>query len=109
MRSTILACMLLAPALAPAAVRAQADNGATLYMTRCASCHGDNGQGSNVAPSLIDKSAADIHFMLDTGRMPASVPYINELHKSPSFTELYPKQYSVSLPYSWIASSRCLL
>ena len=57
-----------------------------LYDTHCSSCHGENGQGSSVAPSLIGRSAADVHLMLDTGRMPAAVPYANELHKRPQFT-----------------------
>ncbi|HET9031142.1 MAG TPA: c-type cytochrome [Candidatus Aquilonibacter sp.] len=65
----------------------QGDSGESLYMTHCSSCHGDNGQGSDVAPSIIGKSAADIHLMLDTGRMPAAVPYINEIHKMPRFTQ----------------------
>lgn len=69
------------------ALQAPPDDGQTLYVTHCSSCHGDNGQGSNVAPSLIGKSAADIHLMLDTGRMPAAAPYINEIHKMPLFTE----------------------
>lgn len=61
--------------------------GATLYATYCASCHGDVGQGSNVAPSLIGRSAAYVHFMLDTGRMPAGAPYVNEIPREPRFTE----------------------
>ena len=61
--------------------------GRALYMMHCASCHGDVGQGSNVAPSLVGYSAADIHLMLDTGRMPASVPYVDEIHQEPVFTE----------------------
>jgi ubiquinol-cytochrome c reductase cytochrome c subunit len=66
---------------------ARADDAAELYGMHCASCHGGHGQGSNVAPSLIAKSAADIHFMLDTGRMPASVPYLGEIHREPRFTQ----------------------
>ena len=66
---------------------AVAATAAFLYATHCASCHGDNGQGSNVAPALIDRSAADIHLMLDSGRMPASDPYVNEIHKRPAFTQ----------------------
>ncbi len=58
-----------------------------LYAQRCASCHGDAGQGSNVAPSLIGRSAADVHLMLDTGRMPAAAPYVNGVHRMPRFTE----------------------
>jgi ubiquinol-cytochrome c reductase cytochrome c subunit len=61
--------------------------GATLYTTNCSSCHGQFGQGSNVAPPLIGRSAADIHLMLDTGRMPAAAPNVNEIHQTPRFTE----------------------
>ncbi|MBV9648186.1 MAG: c-type cytochrome [Candidatus Eremiobacteraeota bacterium] len=60
--------------------------GKELYETRCATCHGEKAQGSSIAPSLIGKSAADIHLMLDTGRMPASLPYLNEIHQQPRFT-----------------------
>jgi ubiquinol-cytochrome c reductase cytochrome c subunit len=64
-----------------------ADEGALLYGTRCASCHGAEGQGSALAPSLIGRSAADIHLMLDTGRMPAAVPYVNDIHRQARFTQ----------------------
>ena len=67
-------------------VLALALSGRALYQANCASCHGEVGQGSNIAPGLIGKSAADIHLMLDTGRMPASVPYLDEIHERPLFT-----------------------
>lgn len=72
-------------AVAPIAVRA-GDGGAALYATYCSSCHGDRGQGSSVAPSLIGRSAADVHFMLDTGRMPAAAPNVNEIPRVARFT-----------------------
>lgn len=78
------ACALLA---APLRVSAQSESGQALYEQNCASCHGNNGQGSSLAPSLIDLKAADIHLMLDTGRMPAADPYVNEIHTSPRFSE----------------------
>jgi ubiquinol-cytochrome c reductase cytochrome c subunit len=84
MRAWVVALAL--GATAPVGAQAN-DPGASLYAIRCASCHGDRGQGSNVAPGLIGLSAADIHLMLDTGRMPAAVPYVNEIHRAPSFTE----------------------
>lgn len=59
----------------------------TLYATHCASCHGTHAQGSALAPSLIGKSAADVHFMVDTGRMPAEVPYVEQEHINPEFSE----------------------
>jgi ubiquinol-cytochrome c reductase cytochrome c subunit len=85
--------MILAAAIAivillaqtPAGSRA-ANGGAALYATFCASCHGDRGQGSNVAPTLIGRSAVEIHFMLDTGRMPAAAPNVNEIQRTPRFS-----------------------
>ena len=62
-------------------------SGRALYMMHCASCHGIAGHGSAIAPGLIGKPAADIHLMLDTGRMPASVPYLDEIHEQPRFTQ----------------------
>jgi len=53
---------------------------AGLYRTDCASCHGTIGQGSAIAPPLIGVSATKVHFMLDTGRMPAAVPYQEQPH-----------------------------
>jgi ubiquinol-cytochrome c reductase cytochrome c subunit len=35
---------------------------------------------------LIGKSASDVHLMLDTGRMPAAVPFLNEVHVAPAFS-----------------------
>ncbi|HEX4013938.1 MAG TPA: c-type cytochrome [Candidatus Cybelea sp.] len=61
--------------------------GATLYATYCSSCHGSVGQGSNLAPPLIGKPAVDVHFMLDTGRMPAAAPYVNEIPRASHFDE----------------------
>ena len=81
------AALFLLCVLVPLCASARPDDGATLYEQNCASCHGSHAQGSNLAPALIDKSAADIHFMLDTGRMPAAVPYVNEIHTSPRFSE----------------------
>jgi ubiquinol-cytochrome c reductase cytochrome c subunit len=89
------AALVLAGGLAmlPAASRAALlspnnDNAASLYATRCSSCHGSNGQGSAKAPSLIALPMALIHFMLDTGRMPASISYDNDQHQSPMFTQV---------------------
>ncbi len=72
-------------ALAPAGALAR-DDGARLYDTYCSSCHGVHGEGTNVAPPLIGKSAADVHFMIDSGRMPAPAPGVNEIPHAPRFT-----------------------
>ncbi|HEY2473166.1 MAG TPA: c-type cytochrome [Candidatus Cybelea sp.] len=60
--------------------------GAALYATYCSSCHGSRGQGSDVAPPLIGRPAAEIHLMLDTGRMPAAAPGVNEITRKPIFS-----------------------
>lgn len=43
---------------------------AQLFLRDCAACHGSNGRGSTLAPSLVDVGAASIDFQLSTGRMP---------------------------------------
>ncbi|HEY1976203.1 MAG TPA: c-type cytochrome [Candidatus Baltobacteraceae bacterium] len=72
--------------LALATLGAGNDDGAQLYALHCATCHGARGEGSTIAPSLAGKSAADVHLMLDTGRMPAGAPFVNEMHVAPVFT-----------------------
>lgn len=59
---------------------------ALLYAQRCASCHGAIGQGSPVAPPLIGVPAVEVHFMLDSGRMPAVTPNVNEIRRPPAFS-----------------------
>ena len=44
--------------------------GATLFATSCASCHGTDGQGSQFGPALQGVGAASADFQLRTGRMP---------------------------------------
>ncbi|MDQ2871711.1 MAG: c-type cytochrome [Candidatus Eremiobacteraeota bacterium] len=78
----VATCLLVCAATA----RAAPSVGAELYGTNCSSCHGAKGQGSIDGPPLIGKSAADVHFMLDTGRMPAAIPNEQEMHKTPKFT-----------------------
>jgi len=77
----VLALLALAP------LRAQGDEGPALYATYCASCHGARGQGSPDAPPLIGKPAVDVHFMLDSGRMPAPAPSVNEIPRQPRFSQ----------------------
>jgi quinol---cytochrome-c reductase cytochrome c subunit len=46
------------------------EDGRQLFLSDCASCHGTNGQGSNVAPTLQNAGPATVDFYLRTGRMP---------------------------------------
>jgi ubiquinol-cytochrome c reductase cytochrome c subunit len=72
-------------AVVPASAPAQPD-GAKLYAIYCSSCHGTRGQGSEAAPRIAGLSAAYVHFMLDTGRMPAPASSVNEIPRVPRFT-----------------------
>lgn len=48
--------------------------GKALFDVTCSSCHGLNGEGSSVAPSLIGVGAAAVDFQMGTGRMPMAKP-----------------------------------
>lgn len=80
------AIVFFCAAVATATIAARAD-GAALYATSCASCHGERGQGSRSGPPLVGSSATMLHFMLDTGRMPASSANVNELHERTRFSD----------------------
>jgi ubiquinol-cytochrome c reductase cytochrome c subunit len=53
-----------------AASQATVEDGEKLFAANCASCHGLNGEGSDVAPTLIGVGAASVDFQVGTGRMP---------------------------------------
>jgi len=60
-----------ASASAPSiAATAQITEGQQLFNLNCASCHGQFGQGTSTAPSLIGVGAAAVDFQVSTGRMP---------------------------------------
>ena len=65
----------------------QADlrEGMHLFNTHCSSCHGMHLQGSAQGPPLIGIDVQDVDFELRTGRMPAAVPFEQEMHKLPFF------------------------
>ncbi|GIJ26405.1 hypothetical protein Vqi01_15670 [Micromonospora qiuiae] len=58
-----------APSAGPSAL-AGATQGRELYRQNCASCHGDQGRGSQRGPSLVGVGAASVDFQVGTGRMP---------------------------------------
>lgn len=58
-----------------------ASYGAQLYTSYCASCHGSQQWGSQYAPNLHGIGAAALDFYLQTGRMPAAVPWIEIKHR----------------------------
>jgi ubiquinol-cytochrome c reductase cytochrome c subunit len=60
------------PASATAATEDQIALGEQLFLANCATCHGVNAAGTDVAPSLIGVGAAAVDFQVSTGRMPMS-------------------------------------
>jgi ubiquinol-cytochrome c reductase cytochrome c subunit len=56
-------------------------DGRQIYEQRCSSCHGLSLHGSVDGPPLTGAAAADVDFMLRTGRMPAAVPTGQPLHE----------------------------
>jgi ubiquinol-cytochrome c reductase cytochrome c subunit len=47
------------------------EQGRSLYLKNCATCHGLNTEGSSDGPSLVGVGAAAVDFQVGTGRMPA--------------------------------------
>jgi ubiquinol-cytochrome c reductase cytochrome c subunit len=48
----------------------QVDEGKSLFLTSCSTCHGIHGESSSDGPSLIGAGAAAVDFQVGTGRMP---------------------------------------
>jgi quinol---cytochrome-c reductase cytochrome c subunit len=59
--------------------------GERLFNTHCTSCHGAVLQGTAQGPPLIGIDVQAVDFELRTGRMPAAVPFQQEMHKLPFF------------------------
>ncbi|GAA3426602.1 cytochrome bc1 complex diheme cytochrome c subunit [Streptosporangium sandarakinum] len=57
--------------------------GKKLFQQSCASCHGFNAEGSNVAPSLVGVGAAAVDFQVSSGRMPLARPEAQAPRKPP--------------------------
>ncbi|MEY9875938.1 ubiquinol-cytochrome c reductase cytochrome c subunit [Streptacidiphilus sp. MAP12-33] len=61
-------------ASADASQSLQVEEGKRLYQVGCASCHGLNGEGTSIGPSLVGVGGAAVDFQVGTGRMPAQQP-----------------------------------
>lgn len=63
-----------------------AEEGRELYLQSCASCHGADGSGTALGPTLVGVGAAAADFQLTTGRMPfAGPPGSQTVRKPPRF------------------------
>lgn len=63
------------------------EQGATLYLQNCASCHGPAGQGTDLGPSLVGVGAASADFYLRTGRMPLGAPDQRPIRQEPVYDD----------------------
>lgn len=82
----------------PPAAKPPADPAARqLYLQACASCHGPDGGGSAIAPSVLGVGAAAVDFQLTTGRMPFAGQVGEQAkRKPPAFT---PEQIDLLVAY----------
>ncbi|SEK69440.1 ubiquinol-cytochrome c reductase cytochrome c subunit [Blastococcus sp. DSM 46786] len=63
------------------------ERGAELYRASCASCHGQEGGGSQRGPSLEGVGEASVDFQLETGRMPLVEEEASAERGEPAFSE----------------------
>jgi ubiquinol-cytochrome c reductase cytochrome c subunit len=74
-----------APSQSDSASADEVERGRELFLTSCSSCHGADGGGTAIAPSLIGVGAASASFQLTTGRMPLTDPNAQAVRKPPAF------------------------
>lgn len=72
-------------ATAPAGRTDDVSRGRELFGQSCASCHGQQGTGSQFGPSLVGVGAMSADFWLSTGRMPLEQPSDEPEHSDPAF------------------------
>ncbi|QFY06590.1 c-type cytochrome [Nonomuraea phyllanthi] len=85
----ILGCALAVAGASGAAAApptpAPETRGRALYGQSCATCHGQNGEGSPRGPNLENSGAAAADFQLSTGRMPLPHPGAASERRQPAF------------------------
>ena len=55
------------------------------YLADCASCHGDEGRGTNRGPALVGVGKASTYYYLSTGRMPIDEPDDRVTRRNPAY------------------------
>jgi ubiquinol-cytochrome c reductase cytochrome c subunit len=73
--------------------------GRQLFLHGCSTCHGLNGEGGTLAPSLIGVGAAAVDFQVGTGRMPLQDHGAEAPRKKPVFS-----QQDIELMAAYVAS-----
>ena len=63
------------------------EEGKEIFLKGCSSCHGLNGEGGAVAPSLIGVGAASVDFQVATGRMPMQDMSQQAMRKAPVYND----------------------
>ena len=72
---------------------AQVEAGRKLFLTGCAFCHGQNGEGLTtingqmIGPSLVGVGAAAVDFQVGTGRMPLALPGAQAPSKEEAYSD----------------------
>jgi len=61
------------------------EEGKQIFQRGCASCHGINAEGGDIAPSLIGVGAASVDFQVATGRMPMADMGVQAERKKPVY------------------------
>jgi len=61
--------------------------GQQIFLKGCSSCHGLNGEGAAVGPSLIGVGAASVDFQVATGRMPMQDMSQQAMRKTPVYND----------------------
>lgn len=80
---------MVAPKPATASLAADEDvlaQGKDLFIANCASCHGNNAEGTKSGPTLIGAGAAAVDFQVGTGRMPLAGPNVQAPRNKVKFT-----------------------
>jgi ubiquinol-cytochrome c reductase cytochrome c subunit len=66
---------------------ALAQEGSELFIESCASCHANDGSGTEFGPPIDDAGEAAADFQLRTGRMPLADPNDQTRRKAPAFDD----------------------
>jgi ubiquinol-cytochrome c reductase cytochrome c subunit len=75
------------PAQGQQSGEAISSQGPDLYQRTCASCHGNQGEGTFRGPSLIGVGAASADYWLRSGRMPLREPDQSDERGPPAFSD----------------------